>query len=185
MKNKKWIMGTVRTVGLAIVGLILGVNIYLFNANTLVGDQMPMPFGYGAAVVLSGSMEPELSVDDVIIVRAGEEYAVGDVVVYQSQGSLVVHRIVQIDGEKIVTRGDANNADDDPIEKKAVKGEVVSVLSGMGGLVRIIKTPYAVLALLALAVVGMELSFRKDRKESDEDLERIKEEIRRLKAEQE
>lgn len=184
-KNKKRILGILRITALSLISVILGINIYLWNANSLVGDQLPMPFGYGAAVVLSGSMEPELSVDDVIIVHKTEDYSLRDVVVYQSQGSLVVHRVVNIDGEQITTRGDANDSDDAAIGVDVIKGEVVGVLSGMGGVIRLLKTPWAFLALLAAAVVGLELSFRKERQKGDEDLDKIKEEIRRLKAEQE
>lgn len=182
---KKRLFGILRTVLLVVISLVLGVNIYLWNASNLVGDQMPMPFGYGAAVVLSGSMEPELSVDDMILVHDTGDYAVGDIVVYQSHGSLVVHRVVATDNATLTTRGDANNTDDEPIELTAVKGEVVGVLPGMGSLVRALKTPWTFLALLAVAILGLELSFRKEKQKGDEDLDKIKEEIRRLKAEQE
>ena len=42
---------------LALCGAVIGFNIYSANANRLVGNQLPMPFGCGAAVVLSGSIE--------------------------------------------------------------------------------------------------------------------------------
>ena len=46
---------------LVLIGLILGVNVYLANARGILGNALPMPFGYGIASVLSGSMEPEFS----------------------------------------------------------------------------------------------------------------------------
>ena len=184
-KPKQKPMPILRTAVLAVISLVLGVNIYLWNAGSLVGDQMPMPFGYGAAVVLSGSMEPELHIDDVILVHETQDYRVGDVVVYQSQGSLVVHRVAAVSGSTLTTRGNANNTDDAPIEISAVKGEVISVLPGMGGLIRTLKSPYAFLGLLAVAIIGLELSFRREKQKGSEDLDKIKEEIRRLKAQQE
>ena len=33
-----------------ICGLILGVNVYLANAHSLAGNQLPMPFGYRATL---------------------------------------------------------------------------------------------------------------------------------------
>ena len=86
---------------LILCGVILGVNVYLANANSLVGNQLPMPFGYGAAVVLSGSMEPEFSKGDLIVVNETDTYEVNDIVVFQDGNSLVVHRIINIDGETI------------------------------------------------------------------------------------
>lgn len=53
----------------------------LWRRLALAGNQVPMPFGMGVAVVLSGSMESELITNDVIIVRETNDYAVGDVVV--------------------------------------------------------------------------------------------------------
>ena len=63
-KRKFKLKSTFRLLLLILCGLILGVNVYLANANSLVGNQLPTPFGYGAAVVLSGSMEPEFSKGD-------------------------------------------------------------------------------------------------------------------------
>ena len=104
-----------RFVLLAFVAVVVGVNVYLWNARSLMGNTMPMPFGYGASVVLSGSMEPALSVGDLLIVREQAHYEAGDIVVYQSGSMPVVHRIVSISEEGVITRGDANNANDDII----------------------------------------------------------------------
>ena len=63
-----------RHILLVICGLLLGINIYLTNAYNLLGNKLPMPFGYGTAVVLSGSMEPTFSKDDLIIVKKKDRY---------------------------------------------------------------------------------------------------------------
>ena len=83
-------------------GLTTGLCLYVVNVSVFTGDRMPMPFGYGAGIVLSGSMEPELRVDDVIIVHRETSYQVGDVVVYRSGRSAVVHRIVQVSGSDVI-----------------------------------------------------------------------------------
>ena len=124
-KNKKKFPPVLRLILLVICGAVLGVNVYLANAKSLVGNQMPMPFGYGASVVLSGSMEPEFSKGDLIIVGEADSYQERDIVVFQDGASLVVHRIIEIDGEKIITQGDANNVPDEPIESSVIKGKVV------------------------------------------------------------
>ena len=170
---------------LVFASLVLGINLYLWNARSLMGNALPMPFGYGAAVVLTGSMEPAIRADDLILVAEQDAYEVEDIVVYQSGRVLVVHRIVDIADGMVTTQGDANNAADAPIELSAVKGRVVGVIPGAGSLVKILKTPAATIALLAGAVVLMEMSYRKEKQKGDDELEKIKEEIRRLKAEQE
>ena len=181
----KKLKAAARTILLVFASMVLGINLYLWNARSLMGNALPMPFGYGAAVVLTGSMEPTISANDLILVAQRDTYAEDDIVVYQSGRVLVVHRIVDIADGMVTTQGDANNAPDDPVELSAIKGEVVATLPGAGSLVKILKTPTATIALLAGAVVLMEMSYRKEKQKGDDELEKIKEEIRRLKSEQE
>lgn len=184
MRNKK-IASLLRALFLIVVSLVLGINLYSWNARSLTGNVLPMPFGFGGAVVMSGSMEPAIAVDELIIVKAENSYEVGDVVVYQTDRMLVVHRIVAIDGEMVTTRGDANNANDDAIELARIKGKVIAHVPHVGAAVRILKSPVAILLLTGAAVLTVELPFRREKEEKDDELERIKAEIRRLKEEQE
>lgn len=184
MQNKKF-LPILRSLFLIAVSLVLGINIYNWNAKSLTGNVLPMPFGYGVAVVLSGSMEPTIMTDELILVKAGERYAVGDIVVFQSGRILVVHRIVAINGDLVTTRGDANNVDDVPVDISQIKGEVIYHVPGAGKAVRLIKTPAVTFLLVAGAVLTVELPFRKKKNEDMEELERIKAEIRKLKEEQE
>lgn len=178
LKNFKTIL---RTVLLVLVGLILGVNVYLWNARNLMGNSLPMPFGYGAAVVLTGSMEPTIMADDLIFVAERESYEIDDIVVYQSGSILVVHRIVDMDELTVTTQGDANNTPDAPVRREMIKGEVVGTLPGAGGLVRLLKTPWVILTLIGGAVALSEMSIRSQKKKDLDELEQIKDEIRRLK----
>ena len=142
-----------------------------------------MPFGYGTAVVMSGSMEPTLSVGDMVVIRQEETYATGDVVVYQSRDSLVIHRIVSIGEDLFTARGDANNTDDDPIALRYIKGRLVMAVPFVGKLLQVLKSTPVVLVILVAAVMLMELSWRKEKEKDDEELDAIKEEIRKLQKE--
>jgi len=174
-----------RTGLLIFASVVLGVNLYMWNAQSLMGNALPMPFGYGAAVVLTGSMEPTIMTDDLIIVAASGDYAEGDVVVYQNGPMLVVHRIVELGPDTVITQGDANNAPDAPVRKEMIKGEVVGCIGGAGAIVRLLKTPAATITLIAGALLLSEMDYRKGKKKDEDELDKIKEEIRRLKAEQE
>ena len=178
MKNN-WI----RRIILVVVGLVLGLNVYMLNASRLMGNKMPMPFGYGMAVILSGSMEPEMSVGDLIIVHESNDYVVDDVVVFQESGILITHRIVDIQEDEYVTKGDANNAEDKPIMVSNIVGEVILCVPGLGNLVNIIKSPIVSIVIIVIAMLLVEKSNEKDRKKDDDELEKIREEIRRLKEE--
>lgn len=181
--HKKKFPPILRTLLLIAVSLVLGINLYSWNARSLTGNALPMPFGYGAAVVLSGSMEPTIMTDDLIIVQEAESYEIGDIVVFQSGSMLVVHRIVDMDAELVTTRGDANNTDDAPIAKMYIKGRVIGKVSGVGNLIRVIKSPAVTIALIAGAVLLVELPYRKNKEKDEEQLEQLKAEIRKLKEE--
>ena len=167
---------------LGLVGAVLGMYVYLWNASQLAGNRMPMPFGWGFSVVLSGSMEPELSVYDLIAVRPAEDYAVGDVVVYQSRGELIVHRLVELRGEEAVTKGDANPSPDPPISMSQIKGRVVGSVPGVGAVVQALKTPVGFLAVLLAAVLLLWLPARKARRDAGAERARILSEIARLRG---
>ena len=166
-------------------GFILGVNVYLANANSLLGNQLPMPFGYGAAVVLSGSMEPEFSKGDLLIVAKAETCELGDIVVFQDGNSLVVHRIIDMDGEMITTKGDANNAADAPVSITAVKGVVLFWIPFVGRIVEGLKTPVGTICVIAAAIALLEIPRRNERKKDREERQKIIEEIERLKGKKE
>lgn len=181
--KKKSSKNFIRRLVLVALGIVLGINLYMANANKLLGNRLPMPFGYGAAVVLSGSMEPTFSKDALIFVKETDEVRVGDIVVYQSGNELIVHRIVSISKDMVVTQGDANNVADPPFEKSAVKGVVLGWIPYAGILVNILKTSTGTILVLLCAFLLVELSFRKQKDKDNEELEAIKEEIRRLKEE--
>lgn len=183
MRDKK-VPPILRTILLIVTGAILGLNLYNWNAKSLAGNALPMPAGWGAAVVLSGSMEPTIMTNELIIVQTQEDYAVGDVVVYQAGHALVVHRIVAMDDQTVTTRGDANNVDDAPMELDRIKGKVVAHVPHVGSVVQALKSPAVTLLLVAGVVLTLELSFRKKKEENDQQMQQIKDEIRRLKEEQ-
>lgn len=173
-----------RRVLLIVCGTILGINVYLANARSLVGNQLPMPFGFGAAIVLTGSMEPTFSAGDLIVVKETDVVAVDDIVVYQDGSSLVVHRVIDIADGSITTQGDANNVADDPIEVSAVKGIVLFWIPYAGHVVSFIKSPVGTICLIAAAIALVEIPHRKEKEKDDEERQKIIDEIRRLKDEQ-
>lgn len=172
----KWLL-----VGAA--AILAGVNLYLWNARTLAGQAMPMPFGIGVSVVLSGSMEPALSVNDLVIIRSESEPAAGDVVVYSSRDSLVIHRVISVDGDTLVTRGDANTLADAPVSREQVMGKMIAVIPGAGSIVLIFKQPAVAVILLALAVFLLTASQRAETRDSRKELDQLRSQIEQLRQE--
>ncbi len=112
-------------------------------------------FGYGACFVVSGSMEPTLSVNDVIVVKETDSPQVGDMLLYRSGNELVVHRVVEVinNGETVITRGDANEVNDPPVSRSEFIGRVVWVIPKLGNVIAFFKSVYGVIALFSLCAV--------------------------------
>lgn len=175
--------GLRRTV-LILLGILLGMNLYFANARHILGNQLPMPFGYGLANVLSGSMEPTFSKGTLLLVKDTKNVKEGDIVVYQSQGELIVHRIVRVKENIIVTQGDANNVSDIPFRKDQIKGKVVDWAPYLGSISQIFRKPLVIILTILLAILLMERSFRAEKDADAAEIEAIKAEIRQLRAEQ-
>lgn len=170
-----------RYIVFSFIGIVLGLFVYTQNAKGLLKDKIPMPFGYGMSVVLSGSMESRLSVDDLVIIKATDNYKVNDIVLFQDGNSLVIHRIIEIDGDTVTTKGDANNTADEPINKSQIKGVLVYDIAGLGAVVNILKQPISVFIILAATFLLTEFSYRKEKDSDTEELDEIKKMIEELK----
>ena len=79
----------------------------------------------------TGSMEPTIRIGDVVKVKKQREYKVDDIITFKESNSYfdtyITHRIVQIAGDKIITKGDANYINDEAISKDQIIGKVVKI----------------------------------------------------------
>lgn len=167
----------------AVISMIIGLKLYSWNTKNLLRNKMPMPFGYGFSVVLSGSMEPELKVNDLVIIKKQKSYQSDDIIVYQDDDLLVIHRIIEINGETAITKGDANEVNDPEISTTQIKGKMVMHIPFIGCIVQFIKSTIGTVLVLLGAVILFELPYVREKRKTISEQERIKEEIRRLKDE--
>ena len=75
--------------------------------------------------VKTGSMEDEIHVGDYILIVKRNNYKVGDIVTYTKEDYYVTHRIVEKNGNKVITKGDANNVVDEEINVSDIVGKVI------------------------------------------------------------
>ena len=73
----------------------------------------------------SGSMANTLKTNDYILVKKYNNYKKGDIVTFIKEDRIVTHRIVDINGSKITTKGDANLNVDKPITKDKIIGKTI------------------------------------------------------------
>jgi len=139
----------------AILTVILACNLYTIAVRAITGQLQPTVFGFSAAVVISGSMQDAINIDDMILTHKEKDYSVGDVITFRSGENLVTHRIVDRTDAGFITKGDANNAADlDPVAPEDVVGRVVLVIPRVGTAIAFLRTP---LGMTALVLVGFAL----------------------------
>lgn len=145
----------IRALLIAFAAAFAAYNVYMLVQRYAFGNGMPKIFGVATAVVISGSMEPEISVGDLVVVKEQKTYKEGEVITFYDSfsGAYITHRIVLAEGENYVTKGDANDSEDGSIPQSAVVGKVVSVLRGAGNAVSFFRSPAGLFTVIAVCAV--------------------------------
>lgn len=97
----------------------------------------PSQLGGGAdyVIVHGASMRPTYGTGDLILTRPQDHYEVGDIVSYHNPRLKidVMHRIIGVDGDRFVLRGDNNDyTDSDPVALSQIHGRADLQLPGAG-----------------------------------------------------
>lgn len=107
MKITKIISNVINAI-IIIVAILVLVSIFPVTGN------------HKILVVKSGSMEPAIKTGSVVFVSPQKEYKINDIITFAGRGnkeSSITHRVIDIEdanGKKnFVTKGDANNAEDE------------------------------------------------------------------------
>lgn len=113
---------------------------WLFNRNP---KAIPSVFGVSVGAVLSGSMYPAIRPGDAIIITKDlKNLKPQDIMTYYDGSELITHRILKINGDNIITEGDANNTSDfKPVQIKNIIGVYLTRILLDGYIIILIKGP--------------------------------------------
>ena len=183
-KNTFSIIGRVLSAAL----IVFEVIIIIFLVVSKVQGTPPTLFGHQMYFIRTGSMSPYLEPGDVIISKkydggdliAGKD---GDVVTYYGNMNgtveLITHRVIEVDGDKVVTQGDFNNVADLPITKDDIEAVMVhktvvidkiyKIISTTWGFWLFIFTPIA--SLIVAEIVSLVKELKKEKEVADENEE--------------
>lgn len=158
----RWIVNILTGFLLLILTLVIyGKCVLLFTDN-----KYPNYFGYTLFEVASGSMEPTLYINDVILVKINNKnLKLDDIIAFYSDDAIITHRIVFMDGNMLTVKGDNNNTIDVPIEVGQVIGKVVKVFPKFGVWKKIIAEPKILVAIfITLLLFDFALSYKPSKK---------------------
>ena len=124
----------------------------------LLGIHIPIFGGIELKIVQSGSMEPEIPVGSLLIVRAVDTYKVGDVITFGPDTKKQIpttHRIIEETKNngvtQFTTKGDANTVNDEkPVYKKDIIGKVVLSVPKLGFVLDFAREPLGFLFLIGI-----------------------------------
>ena len=185
----------------AIVLILVSVFVLLSVVLTPAG-QVPQVLGYSVFRVMTGSMEPEIREDSLLVVQKTppEDIAPGDVISFFSpdpmlEGAVNTHRVVRIEKEngrtQFITKGDANVIEDTyPTDASALVGRVVFQSYGLGKTVSLLSNPlvFGIIILLPLLVILLMNLYRAVRIAADiakkEEEEAVRKALEEIKAKQ-
>jgi signal peptidase I len=160
-KRESKIPSAIKDIAIVAIGVVIvwvGIRLVFDTAN---------PF----YIVSSGSMVPNLNVDDVLVVRDGDSFKtlnLGDIIVFHRPiggDRVIVHRVAEIkdfvinsqEERMIRTKGDANPSSipgvDYPITEKDYIGKVVFVIPGVGLITRAISPPVNYIIIAAILAI--------------------------------
>lgn len=114
---------------------------------------------YRAYIVQSGSMAPALQAGSIVITRSAPAYSPGEIITFTSGNSQITHRIVAIEGENFITKGDANEEPDStPVKKSQIIGKSILSLPYLGYLADFVRTPrgFVMLVVIPAAIIVYE-----------------------------
>jgi len=98
-------------------------------------------------------MRETLHEKDIIIVKildeAGKEkLEKNDIILFKQDNNLITHRIISIEKNNITTKGDANNKEDQLIQKEDVIGKMVKVFLKIGVWEKVLVAPQVYISII-------------------------------------
>lgn len=136
---------------------IITYNIFLIIMSIVNPSKTPSFLGIKTFVIVSGSMEPNLNVGDIVLIKTvdEQEIKVNDIISFREGQSIITHRIVEISEEegikKYITKGDNNNAkDSNAVEYEEIEGVYIVKIPKIGWLVIFLKNKIVIISIILI-----------------------------------
>lgn len=108
---------------------VLIIAVVVFGLPKFLAWSLNTP--YPMAAITSGSMWPVLKEGDLVFIQGVDrgDLKVGDVIVYRNKDNsgFTIHRIVELEPDELVTKGDANFTNDAPVKYESVVGRTYRI----------------------------------------------------------
>lgn len=141
-----------------IVVFILFIIIYTLIYRAFSLESIPKLFNYGYCAIISDSMESEISIGDLVIIKKCDNYIIGDIVTYRIDDKLITHRIINKEEGFVFTKGDNNRYIDEKVNINFVEGKCIKVIPKLGAILLTLKKPISIIIISILLFLKLEIS---------------------------
>ena len=162
-------LGCILNILITVVVVITIIGLYYMAQVKILNKDYANVFGYTFFEVATGSMANTINIGDIVVVKVNEAFKENDIIVYKEENSFITHRVIKIDGQDLITRGDANNSEDKPIKSDQILGKVIYVVPKIGIWRKVLASPeilgMIIIFIILLGVVLMLTSKTEKEKE--------------------
>ena len=144
-------------------------------------NETPDVFGIKTFTIISGSMEPNISVNDLVIIKEVEKSEIkkGDIISFKINGETITHRVINVEtdinGETLyTTQGDANNIQDyNKIKYENIEGKYIGKIPKIGGILIALKSKEKLTIIIVVLLLIYVLEERNNSKKIKRNKTRI------------
>ena len=153
MKVLNKILEVILNIVIVVISIIIIIALVYVIQTKVQHKQNANIFGYSAFEVATGSMSGTIEIGDMVIVKITDEIQQNDIIVYKQEDNFITHRVIEINENTIITKGDANTSNDLPIEKSQIFGKVVKVIPNVGIWKKVLTTPSVLIAIIIIIIL--------------------------------
>ena len=151
-----------------IIAIILIYNIILIALSSANKISVVNILGYKSYIIKTNSMEPTISINDVVITKKvkKEKIKKGDVITFLQDGEVITHRITQIeDNGNYTTKGDNNNIEDIfKITYENIEGKHILTIPYLGKIVQVLDNKIVFLIITLIILIFMLITIQNQEK---------------------
>lgn len=168
-----------------VIAIILVYNIILIAISSANKINIINIFGYKSYIIKTNSMEPTISINDVVIAKKVEKEKIktGDVITFLQDGEVITHRITKIDENgDYTTKGDNNNIEDTfKITFDNIEGKHILTIPYLGKIVQALDNQIVFLIITLIVLIFIFITIQnQEKRENRREKKKIEDRKRKI-----
>lgn len=139
---------------------IIIYDVFLIAQSIAKPGVTPDFFGYKTFTIISGSMEPTININDIVIIKKVDRFDIqkNDIITFKIDEEVVTHRVIDfkvIDNDLIfITKGDSNEVTDmQDVRYENIEGKYIRKIPKAGKVLSLLKNKYVFSLILILLII--------------------------------